>query len=123
MAAGFNPRLLFWATIDKIKGLLGLSPLFIPAVGRPDEFALLNTPSAHPGSMFFVFEFNVLMAHYQGLPQCSLKETFRLPKPRTSSTPGLYSNSCLHGPADILLVHGALFSWSRPKRTTIFRSV
>ncbi|KAJ7887520.1 alpha/beta-hydrolase [Mycena olivaceomarginata] len=49
MAAGFNPRLLFWATIDKIKGLLGLSPLFIRAVGRPDEFALLNTPSAHPG--------------------------------------------------------------------------
>ncbi|KAF7338710.1 Alpha/beta-hydrolase [Mycena sanguinolenta] len=49
MAAGFNPRLLFWAVIDQVKGMLGLAPLFIRAVGRPNEFALLNSPSAHPG--------------------------------------------------------------------------
>ncbi|KAJ7910276.1 alpha/beta-hydrolase, partial [Mycena leptocephala] len=49
MAAGFNPRLLFWATIDQVKGMLGMAPLFIRAVGRPNEFALLNSPSALPG--------------------------------------------------------------------------
>ncbi|KAJ6469455.1 alpha/beta-hydrolase [Mycena sanguinolenta] len=49
MAAGFNPRLLFWAVIDHVKGMLGFAPLFIRAVGRLNEFALLNSPSAHPG--------------------------------------------------------------------------
>ncbi|KAJ7638212.1 Alpha/Beta hydrolase protein [Roridomyces roridus] len=49
MAAGFNPRLLFWATVDRVRGNLGLSPTFIRAVGRPTEFALLNSPSSHPG--------------------------------------------------------------------------
>ncbi|KAJ6577966.1 alpha/beta-hydrolase [Mycena capillaripes] len=49
MAAGFQPRLLSWAAVDKVKGMLGLPPLFMPAVGHPNEFALLNTASAHPG--------------------------------------------------------------------------
>ncbi|KAJ7188865.1 alpha/beta-hydrolase [Mycena filopes] len=49
MATAFNPRLLFFAAIDRIKGILGLQPLFIRAVGRPTEFALLNTVSAYPG--------------------------------------------------------------------------
>ncbi|KAJ7236913.1 Alpha/Beta hydrolase protein [Mycena rebaudengoi] len=37
ISLGFNPRLLFWAAIDIIKGKLGLSPVFIRAVGRPSE--------------------------------------------------------------------------------------
>ncbi|KAJ7661623.1 alpha/beta-hydrolase [Mycena polygramma] len=49
MAAGFNPRLLFWAIIDKIKGKLGLAPIFIRAVGHRGQLALLNSPSAYPG--------------------------------------------------------------------------
>ncbi|KAJ6579496.1 alpha/beta-hydrolase [Mycena vulgaris] len=49
MTAGFNPRLLFWAFIHSIKGMLGLSPLFIRAIGRPREFSPLNKPSSLPG--------------------------------------------------------------------------
>ncbi|KDR76793.1 hypothetical protein GALMADRAFT_139671 [Galerina marginata CBS 339.88] len=49
MAAGFNPRLVFWATIDQIRSMLGLSPLFIRAVGKEGQFALLNSPSSYPG--------------------------------------------------------------------------
>ncbi|KAF8636114.1 hypothetical protein AX17_003817 [Amanita inopinata Kibby_2008] len=45
----FNPRLVLMAMIDKVKAILGLSPLFIKAVGRPGEFAMLNTKSALPG--------------------------------------------------------------------------
>ncbi|KAJ3729809.1 alpha/beta-hydrolase [Lentinula raphanica] len=50
----FNPRLMFWATIDMIRGKLGLSPIFVKAIGLPGEFAFLNTPSSYPGfvSMF-----------------------------------------------------------------------
>ncbi|KAJ3806570.1 alpha/beta-hydrolase [Lentinula aff. lateritia] len=50
----FNARLMFWATIDMIRGKLGLSPIFIKAIGHPGEFAFLNTPSSYPGfiSMF-----------------------------------------------------------------------
>ncbi|KAJ8514921.1 hypothetical protein ONZ45_g7611 [Pleurotus djamor] len=45
----FNPRLVFWALLDTIKGKLGLSPIFVKAVGAPGEFAVLNTPSSLPG--------------------------------------------------------------------------
>ncbi|KAF9269271.1 alpha/beta-hydrolase [Marasmius fiardii PR-910] len=49
MSSGFRPRLLFWAAVDSIKAKLGLSPIFIKTVGRPNDFALLNTPSALNG--------------------------------------------------------------------------
>ncbi|PFH50116.1 hypothetical protein AMATHDRAFT_145872 [Amanita thiersii Skay4041] len=49
MALPFNPRLVFLAMVDTIMSKLGLSPLFIKAVGHPNEFALLNTKSAYPG--------------------------------------------------------------------------
>ncbi|KAJ7477022.1 alpha/beta-hydrolase [Mycena galericulata] len=49
MSLGFNPRLLFWAFVDNIKRKMGGSPLFIKAVGRPGEFAFLNTPSSYTG--------------------------------------------------------------------------
>ncbi|KAJ7319132.1 alpha/beta-hydrolase [Mycena albidolilacea] len=54
MSLGFNPRLMFWALVDRIKRSMGYSPLFIKAVGRPGEFAFLNTPSSYQGfvSMF-----------------------------------------------------------------------
>ncbi|KAJ3793874.1 alpha/beta-hydrolase [Lentinula aff. detonsa] len=48
-ALPFNPRLMFWATIDLIRGKLGMSPTFVKAVGHPREFAFLNTPSSYPG--------------------------------------------------------------------------
>lgn len=49
MSMKFNPRLVFWALIDSVLAKIGLSPLFIKAVGRPDEFAFLATPSSYPG--------------------------------------------------------------------------
>ncbi|KAJ6465893.1 alpha/beta-hydrolase [Mycena vitilis] len=49
MAAGFNPRLIFWAIVDKIKSKLGLAPVFVRAVGRPGQLALLTSPSTYPG--------------------------------------------------------------------------
>ncbi|KAE9390165.1 alpha/beta-hydrolase [Gymnopus androsaceus JB14] len=49
LALPFNVRLGFWAIVDYVRGKLGLSPVFIPAVGEPDTFAVLNTPSAKPG--------------------------------------------------------------------------
>jgi pimeloyl-ACP methyl ester carboxylesterase len=57
ISLGFNPRLLFWAAIDIIKGKLGLSPVFIRAVGRPSEFAFLNTPSSYPGTSYYAHMF------------------------------------------------------------------
>lgn len=45
-----NPRLLFWAAIDWIGSKLRLPPVFVPAIGHPDEFAFLNTPSCLPGN-------------------------------------------------------------------------
>lgn len=56
-AAPANPRLLFWAVVDWVKGQLGLSPVFIKAIGRPGEFAFLNTPSSYAGKFppFFSF--------------------------------------------------------------------
>lgn len=85
MAAGFNPRLLFWATIDQVKGMLGMAPLFIRAVGRPNEFALLNSPSALPGIivLFFFWKKCIMLITRQGSRQCSLKEIYRLMAPRT----------------------------------------
>ncbi|KAF7792667.1 hypothetical protein EIP86_003764 [Pleurotus ostreatoroseus] len=44
-----NPRVLFWSTVDYLCGKLGLSPVFIKAVGKPNEFAFLNRPSCHQG--------------------------------------------------------------------------
>ncbi|KAK0486028.1 alpha/beta-hydrolase [Armillaria novae-zelandiae] len=44
-----NPRLMFWAVIDWVGSKLGFPPVFVPAVGKPDEFAFLNTPSCFPG--------------------------------------------------------------------------
>ncbi|KAJ6517531.1 alpha/beta-hydrolase [Mycena vitilis] len=49
MAAGFNPRLVFWAIVDKIKRKLGLAPVFLRAVGHPGQLALLTSPSSYPG--------------------------------------------------------------------------
>ncbi|KAJ7621275.1 alpha/beta-hydrolase [Roridomyces roridus] len=49
MSLGFNPRLIFWGCVDRLRGLLGLEPLFIKAIGHPSEFAFLNTPSSYPG--------------------------------------------------------------------------
>lgn len=79
----FNARLMFWATIDMIRGKLGLSPIFIKAIGHPGEFAFLNTPSSYPGmsaSTFLSlkilkqeplrFHFNVCTRGYI-LSQCS----------------------------------------------------
>lgn len=48
----FNPRLFFWVLVDAIKGKLGLSPVFIQAIGRPGEFSFIRTPSAYPGAPF-----------------------------------------------------------------------
>ncbi|KAG2142362.1 Alpha/Beta hydrolase protein [Suillus clintonianus] len=49
-----NLRLLFWAGVDCARKGLGLSPIFVRAVGNPGEFALLSSPSSLPGftSMF-----------------------------------------------------------------------
>ncbi|KAI0064307.1 alpha/beta-hydrolase [Artomyces pyxidatus] len=44
-----NPRLLFWAGVDYLRGKLGLSPVYVRAVGKPSEFAFLNAPSTYPG--------------------------------------------------------------------------
>lgn len=44
-----NPRLLFWAAIDWVGSKLGFPPIFVPAIGNPDEFAFLKTPSCLPG--------------------------------------------------------------------------
>ncbi|KAJ8495283.1 hypothetical protein ONZ45_g12926 [Pleurotus djamor] len=44
-AMPFNPWLMFWALMDTIKSKLGLSPIFVQAVGTPNEYAALNTPS------------------------------------------------------------------------------
>ncbi|KDR70438.1 hypothetical protein GALMADRAFT_282207 [Galerina marginata CBS 339.88] len=49
LAAGFNPWLIFWAIVDKIRSILGLSPLLIRAVGKGNEFAFLNSPSSYAG--------------------------------------------------------------------------
>lgn len=48
-ALPFNARLMFWATVDIIREMLGFSPIFIRAIGQPGEFAFLNTPSSYPG--------------------------------------------------------------------------
>ncbi|KAJ7621279.1 hypothetical protein FB45DRAFT_1092902 [Roridomyces roridus] len=45
---GFNPRLLLYAVVDWIRGFLGVSLLFVKAIGRPAEFAFLNTPRSYP---------------------------------------------------------------------------
>lgn len=50
MAQPTNPRLLFWASVDWLRSKLGLSPIFIKSIGRPDEFAFLNSPSSYPGA-------------------------------------------------------------------------
>jgi len=54
MSGSPRPRLLIWAFIDYIRGKLGLSPIYIPAVGKPGEFAAINSPSCYSGftSMF-----------------------------------------------------------------------
>ncbi|KAK0504539.1 alpha/beta-hydrolase [Armillaria luteobubalina] len=44
-----NPRLMFWAAIDWMGSKLGFPPVFVPAVGNPEEFAFLTTPSSFPG--------------------------------------------------------------------------
>ena len=44
-----TPRFLFWAIADWIKGQIGLSPIFVKAIGKPEEFCFLNTPSSYPG--------------------------------------------------------------------------
>jgi hypothetical protein len=44
-----NPRLIFWAGIDALRYAIGLSPIFIQAVGKTDEFAFLNTPTSFKG--------------------------------------------------------------------------
>ncbi|KAE9391915.1 alpha/beta-hydrolase [Gymnopus androsaceus JB14] len=48
----FNARLVFWATVDYICGMLGISPVFVQAVGHVGEFAMLNTPSSWSGFEF-----------------------------------------------------------------------
>ncbi|EGN92828.1 hypothetical protein SERLA73DRAFT_190547 [Serpula lacrymans var. lacrymans S7.3] len=49
-----RPKLLFWACIDYLRGKLGFRPIFLRAVGKPGEFAVLNSPSSYAGftSMF-----------------------------------------------------------------------
>ena len=49
LAGPFKPKLLLWAFIDALRGDLGLKPSFIRAIGKPGEFAMLNTPSCHEG--------------------------------------------------------------------------
>lgn len=44
-----NPRLLFWAAVDCVKSWLGLAPLYVPAVGKPGEFAFINSPTSYAG--------------------------------------------------------------------------
>lgn len=44
-----NPRLLFWVTVDWVGSKLGFPPVFVPAIGNPDDFAFLKTPSCYPG--------------------------------------------------------------------------
>ncbi|EIM79594.1 alpha/beta-hydrolase [Stereum hirsutum FP-91666 SS1] len=44
-----NPRLLFWAAVDCAKSWLGLAPLYVPAVGKPGEFAFINSPTSYTG--------------------------------------------------------------------------
>ncbi|KAJ7574424.1 hypothetical protein C8J56DRAFT_1125886 [Mycena floridula] len=39
MALPFNPRLVFWAMVDSLKGKLGLEPVFIRSIGHPQEFS------------------------------------------------------------------------------------
>ncbi|KAG1766330.1 Alpha/Beta hydrolase protein [Suillus placidus] len=53
-SASPNLRLLFWAGVDYARKTLGLSPIFIRAVGEPGELAFMNSPSSLPGftSMF-----------------------------------------------------------------------
>ncbi|KAF9463384.1 alpha/beta-hydrolase [Collybia nuda] len=45
----FDPRLVFWAIVDTIKAKIGLSRVFIKAIGRPHEFSLLHSPGSYPG--------------------------------------------------------------------------
>jgi hypothetical protein len=49
MAMPANPRLLFWASVDWCGSMLGLPTVFIPAVGKSNEFAFLNTPTSFGG--------------------------------------------------------------------------
>lgn len=41
--------MLFWAVVDIIRDFVGLSPVYIPLAGKPDEFAFLNSSSTVPG--------------------------------------------------------------------------
>ncbi|KAF8576375.1 alpha/beta-hydrolase [Ramaria rubella] len=49
MAFGFRGPLLFWALVDTVKGMLGLSPAYIVAVGKPGSSAYVATLSAYTG--------------------------------------------------------------------------
>jgi hypothetical protein len=49
MAMAPNPALVFWATVDVLRRAIGLSPMFVRAVGKENEFAFLKTPSSYKG--------------------------------------------------------------------------
>lgn len=57
---GFGPAFMLRSTLmglaDALRGLLGMQPLYVQLVGRPDEFAVLNTPECWDGYMPLVNE-------------------------------------------------------------------
>ena len=49
LTAPVKPRLLLLAIVDYLRGKVGMSPIFVRAIGKPNEFAMLNTPSCYDG--------------------------------------------------------------------------
>lgn len=49
MALGKTLRLLGRALHDQLRGMLGLSPCYIQAIGNPDQFAAMTSPAAIDG--------------------------------------------------------------------------
>ncbi|KAI0068637.1 alpha/beta-hydrolase [Artomyces pyxidatus] len=92
-----NPRLLFWMCVDYVRGKLGFSPVFVPAVGKPNEFAFLNAPSAYPG---FVHMFNFSDMPFDRAPNVLAP---RLVAEALSTRPGIELKSAK---CPVLIVHG-----------------
>jgi predicted acyl esterase len=47
LAMPMRPRLAFWAAVDWVGSIIGCMPVFVPAVGRTGEFAVVNTPMSY----------------------------------------------------------------------------